>query len=108
MPSVRLSLGRRGPIRRGLAWAGVYWRRTDVYGMVVYKNNLRCVAGTRGTMPEGQYEELDCLHLGGIARVACGSSMAQKGPGLASTISVPVSRNPAKSKVNGHLTGALG
>ncbi|CAK9261311.1 unnamed protein product [Sphagnum jensenii] len=51
MPSVRLSLGRRGPIRRGLAWAGVYWRRTDVYGMVVYKNNLRCVAGTRYSMP---------------------------------------------------------
>jgi hypothetical protein len=62
----------------------------------------------RGTMPGGQYEELDCLHLEGIARVASGSSMAQKGPGLASTISVPVSRNPAKSKVNGHLTGALG
>jgi hypothetical protein len=42
-------------------------------------------------MPGGQYEELDCLHLGGIARVASGSSMAQKGPGLASTIAVPVS-----------------
>ncbi len=62
----------------------------------------------RWTMPGGQYEELDCLHLGGIARVASGSSMAQKGLGLASTIAVPVSRNPAKSKVNGHLTGALG
>ncbi|CAK9863696.1 unnamed protein product [Sphagnum jensenii] len=71
MPSVRLSLGRRGPVRRGLAWAGVYWRRTDVSGMVVYKNNLRCVAetSTRATVPGGQYEELDCLHLGGIARV---------------------------------------
>jgi hypothetical protein len=58
-------------------------------------------------MPGGQYKELDCLHLGGIARVASRSSMAQKGPGLASTIAVPVSHNPAKSKVNGHLTGAL-
>jgi hypothetical protein len=34
--------------------------------------------------------------------------MAQKGPGLASTVAVPVSRNPAKSKVNGHLTRVLG
>jgi len=34
--------------------------------------------------------------------------MAQKGSGLASTIAVPVSRNPAKSKVNGRLTGVLG
>ncbi|KAH8972427.1 hypothetical protein BDL97_02G195300 [Sphagnum fallax] len=49
-------------------------------------------------MPGGQYEELNCLHLGSIARVASGSSMAQKGPGLASTIAVLVSRNPAKSK----------
>ncbi len=37
MPSVRLSMGRHGPVRLGLAWAGVYWRRTDVYGIVVYK-----------------------------------------------------------------------
>jgi hypothetical protein len=37
MPSLRLSLGRHGRVRRGLAWAGVYWRRTDVYGVVVYK-----------------------------------------------------------------------
>ncbi|CAM6031640.1 unnamed protein product [Sphagnum compactum] len=49
-------------------------------------------------MPGGQYEELDCLHLGGIATVASGSSIAQKGPGLASSIAVPVSRNPARSK----------
>jgi hypothetical protein len=63
---------------------------------------------SRGTTPGGQDEELDCLHLGGIARVASGSSTAQKGPVLASTIEVPVSHNPAKSKVNGHLTGALG
>ncbi|CAM6029974.1 unnamed protein product [Sphagnum balticum] len=49
-------------------------------------------------MPGGQYEELDCLHLGGTARVASGSFMPQKGPGLASTIAVPVSHNPAKSK----------
>jgi hypothetical protein len=34
--------------------------------------------------------------------------MAQKGPGLVSTIAVPIFRNPAKSKVNGHLTGVLG
>ncbi|CAM6029957.1 unnamed protein product [Sphagnum balticum] len=81
MPSVRLSMGRHGPVRLGLAWAGVYWRRTDV-----------------GTTPGGQYEELDCLHLGGIARVASGSSTAQKGPVLASTIEVPVSYNPTKSK----------
>jgi hypothetical protein len=59
-------------------------------------------------MPGGQYEELDCLHLGSIARVASGSSMAQKGPGLASTIAVLVSRNPARSNENGHLRGALG
>jgi len=55
-----------------------------------------------------QYEELDCLHLGGIAKVTSGSSMAQKGLGLASTIAVPISHNPAKSKVNGHLTGVMG
>jgi hypothetical protein len=30
-------MGRHGPVRLGLAWAGVYWRRTDVYGIVVYK-----------------------------------------------------------------------
>jgi len=40
--------------------------------------------------------------------VTNGSFMAQKGPGLASTIVVPVSRNLVKSKVNGHLTGVLG
>ncbi len=62
----------------------------------------------KGAMQGGQYEEFDCLHFGGIAKVTNGSSMAQKGPGLASTIAVPVSRNPAKSKVNGHLTGVMG
>jgi len=64
-------------------------------------NNKRAMQG-------GQYEELDCLHLGGITKVTSGSSMAQKGPGLASTIAVPVSHNPAKSKVNEHLIGVLG
>jgi hypothetical protein len=59
-------------------------------------------------MQGGQYEELDCLHLGGITKVTSGSFMAQKGPGLASTIAVPVSHNPAKSKVNEHLIGVLG
>jgi hypothetical protein len=93
--------------RQGANQAGASLQKEEAMPAGMQQGLDMGMNSNKGAMRGGQYEELDCLHLGGIAKVASGSSMAQKGPGLASTIAVPVSRNPAKSKVNGHLTGVL-
>jgi hypothetical protein len=94
--------------RQGANQAGASLQKEEAMPAGMQQGLDMGMNSNKGVMQGGHYEELDCLHLGGIAKVTSGSSMAQKKPGLASIIAVLVSRSPAKSKVNGHLTGVLG
>jgi len=94
--------------RQGANQVGASFKKEEAMPARMQQGLDMGMNNNKGAMQGGQNEELDCLHLGGITKVTSGSSMAQKGPGLTSTIAIPVSRNPAKSKVNGHLTRVLG